>query len=221
MSTSPPKSVSEGVEKGSDRNDTVRREIFRRALLLIEQKGFRATSMQDIADACGLTKPGVYYYFPNKAALLEAVYNETTANFYANVEDVSRSELSVSDALRRLIQLQVSASFELRQFQRVLMRERKEMPTEKRKTLARREREYELAVQAIIERGQTEGMFTQADPHALALTVVGFLNTMYNWSKYYRVSEEEVVRIISDLLLNGILRRAPGADGQLAPQEGQ
>lgn len=211
MATSPPKSVSTGVEKGIDRNDTVRREIFRRALALIEQKGYRATSMQDIATACGLTKPGVYYYFENKAALLEGVYNETTANFYAGVEDVSRSELSATDALRRLIQLQVSASFELRQFQRVLMRERNEMPPDKRKTLARREREYEAAVQKIVERGQAEGVFNAADPHAVALTIVGFLNTMYNWSKYYRVPEEEVLRIVSDLLLNGILKRSPEA----------
>ena len=211
METSPPKSVSDGVGKGSDRNDTVRREIFRRALLLIEQKGFRATSMQDIADTCGLTKPGVYYYFENKAALLEAVYNETTANFYEGVEEVSRSEYTATDALRRLIQLQVSASFELRQFQRVLMRERNEMPPEKRKTLARREREYEAAIQKVVERGQAEGVFTKADPHALSLTIVGFLNNMYNWSKYYQVPEEDVVRIVSDLLLNGVLDRKAGA----------
>ena len=199
--------VSDGIKRGVGRTDAVRQEIFRRALLLIEQRGYRATSMQDIADICGLTKPGVYYYFRNKAALLEVVYNEVTAGFYADVEDVSRSELSATDALRRLIQLQVSASFELRQFQRVLMRERNEMPPEKRKALARREREYESAVQKIIERGQGDGIFTQADPHALALTIVGFLNSMYNWSKYYQVPEEEVVEILSDLLLKGILER--------------
>lgn len=207
MVKSTPKSVSEGVEKGVDRNDVVRREIFKRALKLIEQKGFRATSMQDIATTCGLTKPGVYYYFQNKAALLEAVYNEATANFYADVEDVSRSELSPTEALKRLIQLQVSASFELRQFQRVLMRERNEMPADKRQTLSRREREYEAAVQRIVERGQAEGAFTNADPHTLSLTIVGFLNSMYNWSKFYRVPEDEVATAITDLLLHGILRR--------------
>ncbi|MBX9459701.1 MAG: TetR/AcrR family transcriptional regulator [Rhizobium sp.] len=211
MVTSPPKSVSDGVEKGSGRNDTVRREIFRRALLLIERKGFRATSMQDIADDCGLTKPGVYYYFQNKAALLEAVYNETTANFYAGVEEVSSSEFTATEALRRLIQLQVSASFELRQFQRVLMRERNEMPPEKRKNLARRERDYEAAIQKIVERGQDEGVFTGADSHTLSLTIVGFLNSMYNWSKFYQVPEENVVEVVCDLLLNGLLDRKKGA----------
>ncbi len=41
-------------------------EILRSAALLFHKKGFDATSMNDIAKAVSLTKPGLYYYVQSK-----------------------------------------------------------------------------------------------------------------------------------------------------------
>ena len=43
------------------------------ALRLFSQRGYDATSLQDIADELGLTKAAVYYYYNTKAELLHAV----------------------------------------------------------------------------------------------------------------------------------------------------
>ena len=48
-------------------------EIYRRAAVIICEKGFDATSMSDIAEAVGLTKAGIYHYVPGKKELLYAI----------------------------------------------------------------------------------------------------------------------------------------------------
>lgn len=50
-----------------------RERILDEARLLFLNKGFAATSMQEIADAVGLTKPALYYHFKDKQDLLLAV----------------------------------------------------------------------------------------------------------------------------------------------------
>lgn len=50
-----------------------RRQIMRATTELIAERGFWGLSMQDVADACGLTVPGLLHYVGSKAGLLIAV----------------------------------------------------------------------------------------------------------------------------------------------------
>src|SRR5574344_893215 len=48
-------------------------KILETALGLFALKGYDACGVQEIADACGITKPTLYYYFGNKNGILDAV----------------------------------------------------------------------------------------------------------------------------------------------------
>jgi AcrR family transcriptional regulator len=48
-------------------------EIIQAAAHLFHEKGFHATSMNDIANAMNLTKPGLYHYVESKEELLYAI----------------------------------------------------------------------------------------------------------------------------------------------------
>ena len=50
-------------------------EIYRAAALLICEKGYDATSMNDIAEAVGLTKAGIYHHIEGKKDLLFSIMN--------------------------------------------------------------------------------------------------------------------------------------------------
>ena len=63
-----------------------RREILDAAVRLISERGYNGTSVQDVADAVGVTKQGVLRYFPSKDNLLAAVYHENY-NTFGSVED--------------------------------------------------------------------------------------------------------------------------------------
>src|SRR4051812_34259993 len=50
--------------------------IQRSALKLFVSKGYRATTVDDIAAASGLTKGAIYFYYPSKAAILFPLLDE-------------------------------------------------------------------------------------------------------------------------------------------------
>jgi AcrR family transcriptional regulator len=52
------------------------REILDTALGLIAEQGYQASTLQEIADAVGLTKAGVLHYFDSREALLAEVLRE-------------------------------------------------------------------------------------------------------------------------------------------------
>ena len=93
-----------------------RQEILDAAVRLISERGYNGTSVQDVADAVGVTKQGVLRYFPSKDNLLAAVYHENY-NTFGSVEDFMASGLPGSGPddfrlpayLRFLVHLQFHA----------------------------------------------------------------------------------------------------------------
>jgi len=59
-------------------SETKKEKIKRAAFLLIAKKGVDNTSMSDIAAACGVTKPVLYYYFKDKEDLIYNIVSEKT-----------------------------------------------------------------------------------------------------------------------------------------------
>jgi TetR/AcrR family transcriptional repressor of nem operon len=64
---------------------TTKAEVVRQATEVFRAKGFHATSMDDLATACGLRKGSFYHYFPSKEALLTETLEQALAYFRAKV----------------------------------------------------------------------------------------------------------------------------------------
>lgn len=60
------------IDGRSLRGDATRELVLDTALDMFAERGYRATSVRDIASRCGITHPGLLYHFPSKAALLMA-----------------------------------------------------------------------------------------------------------------------------------------------------
>src|SRR5262249_26279789 len=74
-------------------------EILERAARLIFQRGYEATSMQEIAEACGLTKAGLYHQGKTKEALLVAIMHYGMDRF----EDMVLAKVcDIADPVARL-----------------------------------------------------------------------------------------------------------------------
>src|SRR5262245_47585946 len=57
----------------AEQAEKTRAAVLETARRLFHEHGYDATSLQQIADAMGVTKANVYYYFRTKAAILEAI----------------------------------------------------------------------------------------------------------------------------------------------------
>ncbi|WP_316296511.1 TetR/AcrR family transcriptional regulator [Clavibacter michiganensis] len=64
-----------------------RREILEATLALIAERGYSASSLQEIADAVGISKAGVLHYFDSREALIAAVLEERDAHSAADYRE--------------------------------------------------------------------------------------------------------------------------------------
>lgn len=83
-------------------------QMLEAAARLFGEKGFEATSMDDVAHACGVTKPMVYSYFESKEGLYSAMIHRAGTHLVSAFLDIGQEP----DPARRLkMSLQVFLEF--------------------------------------------------------------------------------------------------------------
>src|ERR1700723_1657969 len=86
-----------------------RRQLVAVALELFAQRGYRATTMDDIAEAAGVTKPLVYQHFSSKRALYLELVNSVAQELVIAV----RSAVMQADGPRQQVEMGFAAYFGL------------------------------------------------------------------------------------------------------------
>ena len=76
--------------------------IFKEAARLFSEKGYERTSMRAIAEAAGVSKPAIYYYFPNKDALFEEMLAATQEQVQETLDKIQNSTLGTAEKLTEI-----------------------------------------------------------------------------------------------------------------------
>ena len=70
-------------------------DILKHARELFHQRGFTETEMEDIRNACGISRGGLYHHFGNKVAILNALVTEEVEALADVLEASERSPIEV------------------------------------------------------------------------------------------------------------------------------
>ncbi|MFF7984124.1 TetR/AcrR family transcriptional regulator [Streptomyces sp. NPDC007901] len=76
-----------------------RERILKAALDVFSARGFRAGSLNDIAEAAGLTRAGLLHYYPNKQAVLLALLEQRDAELHVVQPDLGLTLLEILENL--------------------------------------------------------------------------------------------------------------------------
>src|SRR5271155_5534856 len=86
-----------------------RRQLIAVALELFAVRGYRATTMDDIAEAAGVTKPLVYQHFSSKRALYLELVESVSAELLGAIAEATAK----ADGPRQQVELGFAAYFRL------------------------------------------------------------------------------------------------------------
>jgi AcrR family transcriptional regulator len=92
-----------GFARRKKRAEERRSSITKAAILVLGQKGYEQTTMQDIADAADLAPSSVYYYFDNKIAILEEALKALTEEIAREPDSNDASKNNSSDSMEQFI----------------------------------------------------------------------------------------------------------------------
>jgi TetR/AcrR family transcriptional regulator, cholesterol catabolism regulator len=208
-----PATLARAVRKnGSSNSQDKHAEIFSAALRLFQAKGYHGASMQDLADAVGMQKASLYYYFSSKEDLLVLVCERGTSAFTQELNDIVASDLSATEKLKRAIECHVVALCEQLDLFTVFLREQKFL-SDLHKTRLRGEGKHHAELLAqILEQGIAAREFRPVNVTVTTLAILGMSNWLYEWySPDGARTPSEIATILSELVLNGLKQPARAA----------
>jgi TetR/AcrR family transcriptional regulator, cholesterol catabolism regulator len=184
-----------------------REEILSAAVQIIGQKGFHATSMQDIAEAVNLQKASLYYHVSSKQEILVDILDQALDLFIANMQAVMASPLPPDDKLRQAMQTYMVAILSKRDLASVLLLEHRSLEPELHaRHIPRRDR-FEGLWRDLIHQGVEAGCYFAVDPAMTARALLGVMNWVITWySPHGNFTPEQISSQYADLFLKGLMR---------------
>ena len=209
------KKVSPKTRTKREQRDLSIAAILTSALQLFIRKGYRSTTVEQIATACSLTKGAVYFYFPNKAAVLFALFDEIEDLMINKMAArVAHAGPSMKDKLVALINSQSQMGLENaeRMLLFILMLLEFNGADDDVETRVKAiYKRYYKAIEKIIQQGKIKGEFrSDVDVKSMSGIMMAINNgTMMEW---YCLSGEhsgrELARAGRVIALSGVLKNA-------------
>jgi len=183
-------------------------EILDAAARLFKEKGFHATSMQDIADAVGMQKGSLYYHIASKEELLFRISHDAINAIIARLEEIAQAPLSPTEKLRQAIENHVLTLCDRLDLLAVFLKESKTLTAEQQAQILERRKRYEELFEGILEEGIAAGEFRAVDVPVVTAGLLGMLNWMHQWYRPDgRLSPQQIATIFTDLALRGLATR--------------
>lgn len=97
--------------------------IIRSALQLFSREGYTSTSMQSIAEECGISKASLYKYFDSKEELLIQVFEQSLTRMFQQAQEITVNDtLSNRERFVQKIILELEVNQEQRAFVNLIVR---------------------------------------------------------------------------------------------------
>lgn len=182
-----------------------RNAVLSTAAQMFNERGFRATSLDDIAARLHVTKPTLYYYVKNKdEILLECVKK----GLHMTLEGIEASRQAGGNAVDQLRAcMQVYADIVTQPFGMCLIRiGDEEVPEPSRTELRRMKSEIDQAFRRLVAQGVQEGTLAPCDPKMTAFVIAGALSWIGRWYQSGgQYSAAQVAEQCIGTLMHGVL----------------
>ena len=191
----------------SRRYEARRREITDAAAKLFAERGYEATTFNDIADAVGLLKGSLYYYAPSKEDLLYSVIHEVHQSGRELVDRNTEEGLDTISQLRNVVGDAVRFLIESREKNVIAMRDFRALSEESQRELGDERVVFWKYLRRLISTGQSEGTIrADVDVLVVATAILGAINYLPAW--YERGRPPSIARMVQgyrDFLIEGLL----------------
>lgn len=187
-----------------------RLKVLEKAAELFAEKGFHATSVDDIAKALNLTKGSVYYYIPTKDEILFQVHDYALDLLLENAEAIIKSDDPPDLKLRRIITSHILSNVTEMSVVAALLQMQFALTGEGRAKIVEKRDRYDRILRQVIRDGINQRLFIKCDPTMVSFFILGFINYIPQWYKEGgRLSKQAIADQFADLALRAILVDRP------------
>ncbi|CDZ87228.1 TetR/AcrR family transcriptional regulator [Rhodococcus ruber] len=208
-STDGPETPSSAVLKSA----RTRARIMDAAAKVLSSKGYAKTRLTDIAIEADIQAPAIYYYYPSRQKLIEAVVRHGTSQMNDHVSSVLEALPSTTSPMQRIaaaVEAHLRLSLELSVYTTAAIRNAGQLPDAMRERQRADEEQYAGLWRNLLEEAHAAGEIRpDVDLRAVRMLLLGALNWAAEWWSPERGSLESVVCTAQTLIQNGLSADTP------------
>ena len=209
-----PAGISEGQKKrraaADSRQAARRREIVDAAAELFQSRGYYATSVGDIVDQVGMSKPTIYHYFRSKEEILVYIHELIADRLLTDFAKVKEERVDPIDRLRAIFESFFAVMTDLRPHVRTFFTFFGEVEGANRDQIESRRQDLSAMVEGAIKECIDAGSFRNVDARLAMLVITGVFNWAPQWyNPAGPIPADQLSLIIFDIFLTGLQRTPP------------
>lgn len=184
--------------------DAQREMIVQAAARLFARRGYPSTSMNEVAQACGMSKATLYHYYRDKYALLVSITDEHVSRLLAVVTEVFSGRQEPVDRMRELIRRFLEEYAGAQDAHRVLTEDVRFLEPADRERVLGKERQVVTAFADAVAQVRPELAGARLDK-PLTMLLFGMMNWMFTWMRPDGgLGYADMAPVVTDLFLGGL-----------------
>jgi AcrR family transcriptional regulator len=183
-----------------------RAEVLDAATRVFHEKGYDATSIQDIADEVGILKGSIYYYISSKEDVLFELLKEVHEQAFNAVQEAIKVDGDALTRIRAFASTLARFNAEHPQRMGIFLHDFRSLSEPRRKEIVSERDRYDRMLRKLITEGQTQGVVcADVDPKLATLAIMGMINTISQWYRPTgRLRPEHIGSVYADLAVRSL-----------------
>ncbi len=188
-------------------NGTKQDAITKKAAALFRKKGFKATSMRELAENIGVEAPSLYNHIGSKAELLQNICFKIAADFTHQLQAIEESKQSTAQKIEQLIRFHIYMMLQVFDEVFVANHEWKHLEEPYLGNFLNQRKLYESRMVLLIKEGIKNKELKNIHPHVAVLTILSAVRGLEFWQRHKKELGVEVLENnIVNHLLNGLIK---------------
>ncbi len=180
--------------------------VLAAAVRLFNERGYEATSMDDVAKRLGITKSSLYHHVTGKQELLRIAVGQALDGLHEAMDEVEAQDAPAIDRLETLIRRSVLVLAERLEYVTLLLRVRGNTEVEQQALLRRRI--FDAKVTELVKQAQAEGAIRpDVDAATAARLLFGMVNSLIEWYSPQRGGAAELAATVTTIAFDGLRTR--------------
>jgi AcrR family transcriptional regulator len=189
------------VDEHSSRKDI----IVSKAASLFREKGYKATSMRELADAVGVEAASLYNHIHSKTEILHVICFNVANKFMSHMESIEQENVSAIVKVEKLLRFHINEM--LHQYEEVYVsdREWKHLTDPYLSNFQNQRRTYRKRFAAIIEKGIAAGEIKPIDAPTAVLIMLHAVSGIESWHRSTaKISGKELEENMVTIMVDGL-----------------
>ncbi len=174
-------------------NGSKKDAILKKAASLFRAKGFKASSMRELALKIGIEAPSLYNHIGSKSELLQDICFKIANDFNQQLSTVEASSAAVVTQLEKLIRFHISMMMESFDEVYVSNHEWKYLEEPALSEFLQQRKQYETRMVQLLNKGIANKELKHVHPQVAVLTILSAVRGLEFWQRYKKEIDAEVL----------------------------